>query len=305
MGITNQQALDCFASDDLIGIGMEADAIRRTVHPESVVTYTIDRALDVALSPEAALAAAALALSLGATSLHLHGTPASLTDLESLLTTLKQHYPGLRISGLTASEVLALTTTSTLTETLTRIRAAGLDSLASHAVIFDDTLRHAIAPTKCSTADWLAVHRAAHTLGLTSAATMIFGVGETMHQRVHHLELLHALQAETGGFTSFAPLAHPTHITTEPTAVEYLKTLAISRLYLDNIPNIEASWQTQGLKVLQMALRFGANDVGSVLLDEHNSKPGTATEEELRRVIREAGFQPVQRDALYRTMLLS
>ena len=91
----------------------------------------------------------------------------------------------------------------------------------------------------------------------------------------------------------------------EPTAVEYLTTLAVSRLYLDNIENLQGSWRTQGLKVLQMGLRFGGNDVGSVLLEEHASKPGGATEEELRRIIREAGFRPVQRDTLYRTMFLN
>jgi cyclic dehypoxanthinyl futalosine synthase len=136
---------------------------------------------------------------------------------------------------------------------------------------------------------------------------MIFGVGETLEQRIDHLELLRQLQQDTGGFTSFTPLAYTAGDLgiPEPTAVEYLTTLAVSRLYLDNIPNIEGSWATQGLKVLQMGLRFGGNDVGSVLLEERFGKPGGATEEELRRIIREAGFKPVQRDTPYRTMFLN
>jgi cyclic dehypoxanthinyl futalosine synthase len=134
---------------------------------------------------------------------------------------------------------------------------------------------------------------------------MIFGVGETIAERVAHLEHLRNLQQETGGFTSFTPLAHPSGLASEPTAVEYLKTLAVSRLYLDNIQNLQGSWATQGLKVLQMGLRFGGNDVGSVLLEERFGKPGGATEEELRRIIREAGFKPAQRDTLYRTFFLN
>jgi cyclic dehypoxanthinyl futalosine synthase len=138
---------------------------------------------------------------------------------------------------------------------------------------------------------------------------MVFGVGESMAQRIDHLEILRNLQEQTGGFTSFTPLAHQAGSAPfdapEPTAVEYLKTLAISRLYLDNIENLQGSWATQGLKVLQMGLRFGGNDVGSVLLEERFAKPGGATEEELRRIIREAGFKPAQRDTLYRTLYLN
>ena len=140
---------------------------------------------------------------------------------------------------------------------------------------------------------------------------MVFGVGETFAERIDHLEILRSLQEETSGFTAFTPLAAQPGVlkipsdVPEPTAVEYLTTLAVSRLYLDNIPNLQGSWATQGLKVLQMGLRFGGNDVGAVLLEERFGKPGGATEEELRRIIREAGFKPVQRDTLYRTLFLN
>jgi cyclic dehypoxanthinyl futalosine synthase len=136
---------------------------------------------------------------------------------------------------------------------------------------------------------------------------MVFGSGETIEHRLNHLEALRDLQEETGGFCTFAPWSFTPHTASmpgfeEPTAVEYLKTLAISRLYLDNIENVQSNLETQGLKVLQVGLRFGGNDAGSVL---QAKGPNAATEEQVRQVIRDAGFRPVQRDALYRTMFLN
>jgi len=315
MGITRQQALDCFASDDLIGIGMEADALRRTLHPEAVVTYTIDRELAPTPDLESAYASVRHSLEMGATGLQIQPAShapdqATLPRYEALFQGIKQRFPNLRLHGLSATQILALAAAAQLplSDTLARLQAAGLDSLDSNALILNDEndeIRTRATPQKCSTADWLAVHRTAHQLGLSSTATMVFGVGASFADRINHLELLRQLQAETGGFTSFTPLAYASSITTDPTAVEYLTTLAISRLYLDNIPNLQGSWATQGLKVLQMGLRFGGNDVGSVLLEERFNRPGGATEEELRRIIREAGFKPVQRDTLYRTLFLN
>jgi cyclic dehypoxanthinyl futalosine synthase len=311
MGITRQQALDCFASDDLIGIGMEADALRRTLHPEGVVSYTIDRPLD-GTTPDldAAYASAHKSIAMGATGLLVQTQQdLSLAHFETLFTGIKQRFPDVRLHGLSATQILALAAAAQLPlrDTIARLQAAGLDSIDSNALILNDEIRSRVAPTKCSTANWLNVHRTAHQLGLSSTATMVFGVGETTAQRIDHLELLRSLQEETGGFTSFTPLAYTAGDLNlpEPTAVEYLTTLAVSRLYLDNIRNLQGSWATQGLKVLQMGLRFGGNDVGSVLLEERFGKPGGATEEELRRIIREAGFKPVQRDTLYRTLYLN
>jgi cyclic dehypoxanthinyl futalosine synthase len=160
---------------------------------------------------------------------------------------------------------------------------------------------------KWKTDDWIALHRAAHELGMQTTATMIFGGGETFEHRMNHLEAVRLLQEETGGFASFtqwsfAPQGSALNGFEEATAVEYLKTLAISRMYLNNIENVQSDLETQGLKVLQVGLRFGGNDVGSVLLAEGAN---AATEEQLRQVIRDAGFKPVQRDALYRTMFLN
>jgi len=313
MGITRQQALDCFASDDLIGIGMEADAVRRTLHPEGVVSYTIDRSLDCTSPNLSALYdQVRKTLEMGATGVVLHSDVqqrVQLDHFETLFAGIKQRFPEVWLHGLSATQILALATSSQLSlrDTIARLHDAGLDSIASNAVILDDEVRHRVAPDKCTTADWISVHRTAHQLGLRTTATMIFGVGETLEQRIDHLELLRQLQQDTGGFTSFTPLAYTAGDLgiPEPTAVEYLKTLAVSRLYLDNIENLQGSWATQGLKVLQMGLRFGGNDVGSVLLEERFGKPGGATEEELRRIIREAGFKPAQRDTLYQTMFLN
>jgi cyclic dehypoxanthinyl futalosine synthase len=145
---------------------------------------------------------------------------------------------------------------------------------------------------------------------------MMFGCGETPEQRMNHLDIVRRIQDETGGFTAFIPWTFQRENTSlgrsvieEATAVEYLKTLAISRLYLPHIDNIQSSWVTQGLKTCQIGLRFGANDVGSIMIEENVvSQAGArhhSTEEELRRIIRDAGFVPKQRDTLYRTYFLN
>jgi cyclic dehypoxanthinyl futalosine synthase len=220
---------------------------------------------------------------------------------------------------LSASEILGICDFSgiSLEECISRLHAAGLQSIpGGGAEILDDEVRFKIARLKCTTEDWLSVHRTAHKLGMKTTATMMFGVGETLEHRVNHFRRVYELQEETGGFTSFIPWTFQPKNTAlggrgweEATAVEYLKTLAISRIYLSNFPNVQSSWVTQGLKVCQMGLRFGGNDVGSVMLEENVVKAaGTSnctTEEELRRIIRDAGFRPMQRDTLYRTYFLN
>ena len=348
MGITRQQALDAFESDDLIGLGMEANAVRRKLHPEGVVTYIIDRNINYTnfcteyctfcafYRPlKGQLAAEGYILDfdtiydkiretveMGGTGVLMQGglhPDLKIDWFERLLTGIKQRFPAIWLHCFSASEILAIAEYSELSvrNTIARLRDAGLDSIpGGGAEILDDDVRHRIARLKCGTEEWVLVHRTAHQLGMRTTATMMFGVGETYEQRVNHFETLRRLQDETGGFTAFIPWSFQPHNTAlggrgwdEATSVEYLKVLAISRLYLDNILNVQSSWVTQGLKVLQMGLRFGGNDVGSVMLEENVVKAaGTAnhtTEEELRRVIRDAGFKPVQRDTLYRTMFLN
>ncbi|MGI4756080.1 MAG: cyclic dehypoxanthinyl futalosine synthase [Janthinobacterium lividum] len=348
MGITRQQALDCFASDDLIGIGMEADAVRRRLHPEGVVSYIIDRNINYTnfcteyctfcafyrplkgkmasegyiLDFETIYAKIAETEELGGTGVLMQGgihPDLKIDWFESLFRGIKDRFPNIWLHCLSASEILAIAEYSeiSLRETIMRLRDAGLQSIpGGGAEILDDDVRKRIARLKCRTEDWVNVHRTAHELGMRTTATMMFGVGETMEQRVNHFDVVRRLQEETGGFTAFIPWSFQPNNTAlggrgweEATSVEYLKTLAVSRMYLDNIENVQSSWVTQGLKVLQMGLRFGGNDVGSVMLEENVVKAaGTAnctTEEELRRIIRDAGFKPVQRDTLYTTLFIN
>jgi cyclic dehypoxanthinyl futalosine synthase len=318
MGISRKEALDCFASDDLIGIGMEADAVRRQLHPEGVVSYTIDGRASYA---EAAVGAGfdrlceeiSNIVAMGGTGVMLQGevTPAlTISWFDGLFRRIKQRFPAIWLHSLSASEILAIAEQSqaTVQDTIARLRDAGLDSIpGDDAGILDDEVQHQGTRVKWTTADWIAVHHAAHELGMQTTATMAFGGGETMEHRINHLEAVRRLQEETGGFASFTPWSFAPQAASlqgfeEATAVEYLKTLAISRMYLDDIENVQSNLDTQGLKVLQVGLRFGGNDVGSVMLAEGAN---AATEEQLRQVIRDAGFKPVQRDTVYRTMFLN
>jgi cyclic dehypoxanthinyl futalosine synthase len=348
MSLTRQQALDMFRSDDLIGIGMEADAVRRKFHPEGVVTYIIDRNINYTnfcteycsfcafYRPlKGKLAAEGYILDfdtiyekiretveLGGTGVLMQGglhPDLKIDWFERLLRGIKQRFPKVHLHCFSASEIIAIAEYSELSirDTIMRLRDAGLDSIpGGGAEILDDDVRHRVARLKCLTGDWLNVHRTAHQLGMRTTATMMFGVGETFEQRINHFQAVYDLQKETGGFTAFIPWSFQPKNTAlggrkwdEATSVEYLKLLAISRLFLDNIDNVQASWVTQGLKVLQLGLRFGGNDVGSVMLEENVVRAaGTSnctTEEELRHIIRDAGFRPVQRDTLYRTMFLN
>jgi cyclic dehypoxanthinyl futalosine synthase len=318
MGISWKDALDCFQSDDLIGIGMEADAVRRRLHPEGVVSYTIDGRIDYANFADGAdfediCNRISDIVAMGGTGVMLQGKVApalTIAWFEGLFRRIKERFPALWLHSLSASEILAIAEQSGLTvpDAIARLRDAGLDSIpGDDAGILDDAVQHQDARMKWKTEDWIAVHGAAHKLGMQTTATMMFGGGETIEHRMNHLEAVRQLQEETGGFTSFTPWSCVPQGSAlngfeEATAVEYLKTLAISRMYLNNVENVQSNLETQGLKVLQVGLRFGGNDVGSVLLAEGAN---AATEEQLRQVIRDAGFKPVQRDTLYRTMFLN
>jgi cyclic dehypoxanthinyl futalosine synthase len=348
MPLTQAQALELYRSDDLIGIGMEADAARRKLHPDGVVTYIIDRNINYTnycteyctfcafyrplkgpkakegyiLDFETIYEKIRETVELGGTGVLMQGglNPDLKIDWhEHMLRGIKQRYPKIHLHCYSASEIIAIAEYSGLTirDTISRLRDAGLDSIpGGGAEILDDEVRHRIARLKCLTEDWLNVHRTAHHLGMRTTATMMFGVGEKIEHRINHLQVLYNLQEETGGFTAFIPWTFQPANTAlggrkweEATAVEYLKNLAISRLFLSNFENVQSSWVTQGLKVCQMGLRFGGNDVGSVMLEENVVRAAgvsnCTTEEELRRIIRDAGFRPVQRDTLYKTYFLN
>ena len=327
--MTHAQALERLGSDDLLGLGMEADALRQELHPEGVVSYSVDGAIHWAADEASSDLSGACglervyqgigeALAMGCTGVTIStgaqpGLRLSTAACEQLLSCLRQRFPSLALHGFSASVITAAARNSgaSLSDTVLRLRDAGLGSLAgADALILNDELRHRAAPLLCSTEDWLAVHRAAHTLGMRSTAAITIGVGESLQQCTHHLELIRRLQDETGGFTAFLPWIVPPasagiSVVEQPTAVDALKLFAVSRLYLANIPNVQATWATQGLKVLQMAMRFGANDAGSVSSETASAQGAGTTEETLRRIIRDAGFKPAQRDTLYTSLLLS
>ena len=347
MSLTHAQALDLYRSDDLIGIGMEADAVRRKLHPQGVVTYIIDRNINYTnfcteyctfcafyrplkgpkakegyiLDFDTIYEKIRETVELGGTGVLMQGGlhPDLKIDWhEQMLRGIKQRFK-VHLHCYSASEIIAIAEYSGLTirDTISRLRDAGLDSIpGGGAEILDDEVRHRIARLKCLTEDWLNVHRTAHQLGMRTTATMMFGVGEQFEHRINHLQAIYSLQEETGGFTAFIPWTFQPQNTAlggrkwdEATSVEYLKNLAISRLFLTNFQNVQSSWVTQGLKVCQLGLRFGGNDVGSVMLEENVVRAAgvtnCTTEEELRRIIRDAGFKPVQRDTLYKTYFLN
>jgi cyclic dehypoxanthinyl futalosine synthase len=231
---------------------------------------------------------------------------------EDLLRTLSAKYPGFQLHCFSPPEIHNIHLISGLDyETIMqRLKDAGLYSLpGGGAEILDDEVRKRVA-TKCTTQEWLDVMRAVHKVGLRSSATMMFGIGDRIEHRVRHLQRIRDLQDETGGFFAFIPwtfqrenTALGRKIKEEPTGMDYLKMLSVSRLFMDNIDNIQSSWLTQGLRLGQVALRFGANDMGSIMIEENVvSAAGAhnrATEETLRHLIEEAGFTPQQRDILY------
>ena len=339
-----EQALAMFTSDDLIGIGSEADFLRRQLHPGDAITYIVDRNINYTnfcteycsfcafyrpmgskegyvLSLDTIFQKIEEMISLGGTGILLQGglhSELKIDYYENLLQSIHDRFPQVHLHCFSAPEILNIAEISdlTLSETLLRLRDSGLVSIpGGGAEILDDEVRNRIARLKCTSEQWLSVHRNAHKLGMRTTATMMFGCGETSRHRVNHLEAIRRLQEETGGFTAFipwafqppnTPLGHT--VKEQATAVDYLKTLAISRIYLDNVLNIQASWLTPGPKIMQVGLRFGGNDVGSVLIEENVVRAAgvsrTASEGDLRRIIRDAGFRPVKRDTLYRTYFM-
>lgn len=342
--MTRNEAIDFFNSNDLIGIGMQADAVRRKLHPEGVVSYIIDRNINYTnfcteycsfcafyrpmgskegyvLSKEEIFSKIQETLELGGTGILMQGglhPELKIEWYEDLLSSIKARF-NIWCHCFSAPEIVNIAQVSglSLRDTLQRLKDAGLDSLpGGGAEILDNDVRKRISRLKSSVDDWINVHRAAHSIGMKTTATMMFGCGETIEQRINHFEIVRRMQEETGMFTAFIPWFFQRENTSlgrfikeEATAVEYLKMLALSRVYLDNILNVQSSWVTPGLKTCQLGLRFGGNDVGSIMIEENVvSAAGAhhrATEEQLRRLIRDAGFVPKQRDTLYRTYFLN
>ena len=343
--MTRSEALDRFQSPDLLSLGAEANQVRQRFHPERVVSYQIDRNINYTnfcteycsfcnfyrppqsaegyvLSHEVIFQKIRETIALGGTGILMQGglhPDLKIEWYEDLLRAMKTEFGDqIWLHCFSAPEITNIAQVSNLTlrDTMLRLRDAGLQSVpGGGAEILDNDVRHRISRLKCSVDEWVDVHRTAHQIGLQTTATMMFGCGETLEQRLNHFDVVRRLQEETGGFTAF--IAWPFQrddtslgrfIKQEATAVDYLKTLAISRLYLDNIPHIQSSWLTVGHKLCQLGLSFGANDVGSIMIEENVvSQAGAhyqSTTEQLRSLIRGAGYIPKQRDTLYRTYYL-
>jgi cyclic dehypoxanthinyl futalosine synthase len=290
MPIRKNQALDYFHSSDLIGLGMEADAVRRNAHPEEVVTYALECEVSWPSTPENS--AITQARDAGANGIVLTGDQIQdIHQCKRILSAIHQSFPDLSVSAFSAAELQTTARASglSLQDILSQLMDAGLNSI--RAASFEE----------CSREDWLEIHRTAHRMGMRTIAKLSFSSGENINEFLDLLDKVRSLHEEFGGFAAFYPSTDRNRVT----SVEYLKALAVSRLFLDSIENLQSDLSAQGLKVLQLSFRFGANDAGSVSPAIGSKQPDFATEEILRHTIRGAGFQPVPRNLLYTTCFLN
>ena len=336
--LTGEDCTALLESRDFVRIGAAADEIRHRKNPGDVVTYIIDRNINYTNVCNVVCTFCAFyrrpgkpdtyvhsieeiekrideTIALGGTGVLMQGglhPDFNIEWYEDLLRTLHAKYPTFQLHCFSPPEIHNISLISGLdyVTIMQRLKDAGLNSMpGGGGEILDDEVRARVS-TKCNTQEWLDVMRAVHKVGLISTATMMFGIGDSIVHRVRHLQRIRDLQDDTGGFTAFIPwtfqrenTALGRKITKEPTGIDYLKMLAVSRLFLDNVQHIQASWLTQGLKLGQSALGFGADDMGSIMIEENVvSAAGAdtqANERDLRYQIREAGYQPQQRDILY------
>jgi cyclic dehypoxanthinyl futalosine synthase len=335
--LTPDEGVRLLQSRDLAALGRAADEVTRRLHPENYRTYNIDRNINYTnvctavcdfcafyrapkstdgyvLEREELYQKIAETTELGGDQILMQGglhPDFKLEWYEELLRDIKSNFPSLNVHGFSPPEIYHFTKVSKLPlrTVLERLKAAGLGSLpGGGAEILVDRVRKAITRGKVLTNDWLEVNRVWHELGGRSTATMMFGHVETLAERIEHLERLRQLQDETGGFTAFICWTfQPEHTDMADVppagAFEYLKTNAVARLYLDNFANIQSSWVTQGLKIGQLALLYGANDMGSLMIEENVvAEAGTVHHlslDEIRGAIAELGFVPRQRNVHY------
>jgi len=335
--LTPDEGLQLLESSDLSALGRAADAVTRRLHPEPYRTYNIDRNINYTnvctavcdfcafyrrpkheegyvLEREVLLHKIQETIDLGGDQILMQGglhPDFKLEWYEELLRDIKSRFPQVNVHGFSPPEIHHFTKVSKLPlkTVLSRLKEAGLGSLpGGGAEILVDRVRSDITRGKVMTDDWLNVCRVWHELGGRGSATMMFGHVETLAERIEHLERIRQLQDETGGFTAFICWTfQPEHTDMAhiPPAgsFAYLKTQAVSRLYLDNVPNIQSSWVTQGLKIGQIALVFGANDMGSLMIEENVvAAAGTVhflTLEEMKSAISDLGYVPRRRNVFY------
>ena len=336
MRLSEREAADLLTHGDPIDLGRAADAERRRRFGDTV-TFIVDRninytnicvnecrfcafytkqdAEDAYLLPmEEILAKVGETAGAGGTQVMIQGgihPDLPLSYYENMLRAIRERYPSIVIHSFTATEILYFAEKEgiTIEDTLRRLQDAGLASLPG-AEILVDRVRRLIAPKKIMTADWLRVMWTAHKIGMESTATMVIGFGETMAERVEHMEHIRRLQEETGGFRAFITWTFQpgnTALGGEKTSSwDYMRTLAVTRLYMDNIAHIQGSWVTQGERIGQLTLGFGADDLGSIMLEENVVRAaGTQYNMSIKKMIdliRGAGREPAQRDTQYRVI---
>lgn len=338
------EALTLFREATVLEAGAAAGEVRRRKHPEGRVTYQVDRNINytnvciyrcafcafyrpagdaegyvLPLAEIGKKVEETIALS-GTGILLQGGVHAELpfTFYEELLSFLREKYPQVHRHAFSAPEIyfLAKKERTTIADVLQRLKEAGLQSVpGGGAEILEDEVRKRVwALTKAPTQKWAEVHREAHRLGLPTTATMMFGVGETHEQRLHHFDVVRRVQDASlaegvESFTAFIPWTFQEENTAMDGAVEtaggydYLRTLAIARLYLDNVPHVQGSWLTQGAKIGSVAMSFGADDLGSIMIEENvvaaAGSHNRMGEEAMLALIRDAGFTPVKRGSVY------
>ena len=328
---------------DLLALGRAADAVRRQRFGNTV-TFLVDRNINYTnvcvnecrfcaffrrqgakdaylLTTEEILAKVRETVEAGGTQVMIQGglyPDLGLLYYEEMLRAIKREFPSIVIHSFTATEIQHFARQAGLSvrETLLRLQAAGLDSLpGGGAEILVDRVRQRVSPKKIMTEDWLALMRTAHSIGMESTATMVIGLGETMEERMEHMERIRNLQDETGGFRAFimwtfqpghTELAAHGAAAEKVSSWDYMRTLAVARLFFDNVAHIQGSWVTQGERVGQLTLGFGADDAGSIMLEENVVRAaGTRYEMSTRKMvelIRGAGREPAQRDTEYRVL---
>lgn len=336
--MSEADALTLLRDGDLIELGLAADEVRRRFNDPAVATYNIDRNINYTnvcvykcrfcafyrepgdeegylLPFEEIGRKVEETLALNGTGILMQGgvhPELPLSYYEELLGYLRERYPEIHLHAFSPPEVKFISKLERLSfyDVIRRLKAAGLMSIpGGGAEILEDAVRRdVLAYGKCSADEWLDVMRQAHRNGLRTSSTMMYGMGEPVAARVEHMRRIRELQDETGGFTAFISWTFQHDHTDladvpETYADEYLKTLAVSRLFIDNIVHFQTSWVTQGKKIGQLALKFGADDMGSIMIEENVvSAAGTAykmSQDEMEHLIRSAGYEPRQRTNLY------
>ncbi|HQO20396.1 MAG TPA: cyclic dehypoxanthinyl futalosine synthase [Acidobacteriota bacterium] len=335
--IDGESALKLLTEASPVELGCLAQERRFFHHPEPAVTYIIDRNINYtnicetlcafcafscaegeegaySLSIEDLLQKVKETVEFGGTGILLqggHNPRLPFGYYTEMLSAIKRDFPDIHIHAFSPPEIVFFSKSfgMSVPETLSKLKESGLQSLpGGGAEILTEKSRKRIAPKKATTNEWLGVMEEAHRLGIPSTATMMFGAGEGDDEIIEHLDRVRSLQDRTGDFTAFIPWTYQpggrAKLKVERASyTKYLKVLALSRIYLDNIKNIQASWLTQGLDIGQVALHFGANDLGSVMIEENVVRAAGCShrtnEAELREVIASAGFTPVKRRTLY------